>query len=55
MWNPSTVLPSRPVRSSFANGQVPKRSALGHGMCQNVITVDRGRRSRMRLGASAKW
>ena len=35
-------------------GQMPKRSALGQGMCQKVMIVARGRRLRIIAGASAK-
>ena len=34
---------------------MPKRSELGQGMCQNVMMVARGSRSRISCGASAKW
>ena len=40
---------------SSAQGQIPYRSAFGHGMCQKVMIVARGRRSRSILGSSAKW
>ena len=47
--------PSIPSRSSLRQGQMPNRSEFGQGMCQNMMTVARGRRSRMNLGTSAKW
>ena len=34
---------------------MPNRSALGQGMCQKVMMVARGSRSRISRGASAKW
>ena len=49
------LLPSRPARISSRQGQIPNRSELGHGMCQNVITVARGSFSRIIRGSSAKW
>ena len=36
------------------HGQIPKASALGQGMCQNVMTVASGSRSRIMRGSSAK-
>jgi hypothetical protein len=36
-------------------GQMPMRSAFGQGMCQKVMIVARGRRSRIMRGARAKW
>jgi hypothetical protein len=44
-----------PSSSSARQGQMPRRSEFGHGMCQKVMMVARGRRSRMRRGARAKW
>ncbi len=41
--------------SSRAQGQMPYRSAFGHGMCQNVMIVARGSNSRSILGSRAKW
>ena len=55
MWNPTTLEPSIPSRSSFAHGQIPNRSAFGQGMCQKLMIVARGSRSRIIRGASAKW
>ncbi len=34
---------------------MPIRSALGQGMCQKVMMVALGSRSRIIRGASAKW
>ena len=39
---------------SSRQGQIPKVSAFGQGMCQNVTIVARGRRSRIMRGSSAK-
>ena len=36
------------------HGQMPKRSEFGHGMCQNVMIVARGRRVAASRGTSAK-
>ncbi len=49
------LVPSSPSSSSSRQGQMPKRSALGQGMCQKVMMVARGSRSRIIRGASAKW
>ena len=49
------LAPSIPSSSSLRQGQMPKRSAFGQGMCQNMMTVARGSRSRISRGASAKW
>ncbi len=48
------LLPSSPSSTSRSHGQIPKRSAFGQGMCQNVRIVARGRCSWIILGASAK-
>ena len=45
------LLPSMPSSSSSRQGQMPKRSAFGQGMCQNVRTVARGSRSRIMRGS----
>ena len=55
VWNPTTLEPSRPEISSSRHGQMPMRSALGHGMCQNMMMVARGSVSRIMRGASPKW
>ncbi len=49
------LLPRSPARISSRQGQIPKRSEFGHGMCQNVITVARGSFSRIIRGSRAKW
>ncbi len=36
-------------------GQIANASGLGQGMCQNVMIVASGRRSRIIRGSSAKW
>ena len=41
-----------PLEQAVPPGADPE---LGQGMCQNMITVARGSRSRIRRGASAKW
>jgi hypothetical protein len=38
------VLPSRPSSSSTRQGQMPKDSGFGHGMCQKVMMVADGKR-----------
>jgi hypothetical protein len=38
----------------LAPGRMPKASGLGQGMCQKVMIVARGRRSRTMRGSSAK-
>jgi hypothetical protein len=48
------VLPSSPSRIWLRQGQIPKLSAFGHGMCQKVRIVARGSRWRIICGASAK-
>ena len=48
------LAPSIPSSSSLRHGQMPKRSELGQGMCQNMMTVARGSRSRIRRGTRAK-
>ena len=55
VWNPRMLEPSSPAMSSSRHGQMPKRSAFGQGMCQKVMIVARGSRSRIICGASAKW
>ena len=55
VWKPTMLEPSRPEISSSRHGQMPMRSAFGHGMCQNVMIVARGSVSRIMRGASAKW
>ena len=55
VWKPTMELPSSPSRISRSHGQMPKRSALGQGMCQKVRMVARGSRSRRYRGSSAKW
>jgi hypothetical protein len=55
VWKPTMLEPSIPVISSSRHGQMPKRSALGQGMCQKVRMVAFGSRSRIIRGASAKW
>ena len=49
------LLPSSPSRISSVHGQIAERSEFGHGMCQKVMIVARGSRSRISRGASAKW
>ncbi len=44
------LLPSSPSSTSFRQGQIPMFSALGHGMCQNTMTVAAGRRLRIMAG-----
>ena len=39
VWKPMMVLPSSPSRISSFQGQMPKVSAFGHGMCQKVMMV----------------
>ena len=55
VWKPRMVLPSSPSRISSRQGQMPKASGFGHGMCQKVRMVARGSRSRIMRGSSAKW
>ena len=43
------LLPSRPSRSSTRHGQIANDSGFGHGMCQNVMIVASGSRSRINL------
>ena len=54
VWKPRIVLPSIPSRISSRHGQMPNDSEFGHGMCQNVMIVALGRRSRIMRGSSAK-
>ena len=49
------VLPSMPSRISSRQGQMPKDSGFGQGMCQNVMIVALGRALRIISGRSAKW
>ena len=55
VWKPRMLLPSRPSSSSSRHGQIANASGFGHGMCQNVMIVAFGRRSRIIRGSSAKW
>ena len=48
------MLPSSPSMISSFHGQMPKVSAFGQGMCQKVMMVALGRRSRIMRGSSAK-
>ncbi len=54
VWKPRMELPSRPSRISSFHGQMPKVSAFGQGMCQKVMIVALGSRSRIMRGARAK-
>jgi len=40
--------------SSSLHGQMPNDSGFGHGMCQKVMIVAPGKRSRIIRGNSAK-
>ena len=55
VWKPRIVVPSIPSSTSSRQGRMPKDSGLGQGMCQKVMMVARGRRSRTMRGSSAKW
>ncbi len=55
VWKPRMSLPSSPSSSSTRHGQIANASGLGHGMCQNVMIVAFGSRSRIIRGSSAKW
>ncbi len=55
VWKPRMSLPSKPSSSSTRHGQIANASGLGHGMCQNVMIVAFGSRSRIIRGSSAKW
>ena len=41
VWNPRILLPRSPSRISWRQGQIPKLSAFGQGMCQKVMIVGR--------------
>ena len=55
VWKPRIVLPSRPSMISARQGQMPKVSEFGQGMCQKVMIVALGSSFRIIRGASAKW
>ena len=42
------------LRISRRQGQMPKDSGFGHGMCQKLRMVARGSRSRIIAGSNAK-
>ncbi len=48
------VLPSIPCSSSSRQGQMPKDSGLGQGMCQKVMMVALGSDLRIIPGSRAK-
>ena len=54
VWNPRMLLPRMPSMIASFHGQIPNASALGQGVCQNMITVASGSRSRIMRGSSAK-
>ena len=45
VWKPIRSAPSMPCRISDCQGQMPKASKLGHGMCQKIATRASGRAS----------
>jgi len=50
---PMMLLPSMPSRISLRHGRF-EMLRIRQGMCQKVMTVARGSRSRIRRGVSAK-
>ncbi len=49
------VLPSIPSSRSVLQGQMPKDSGFGQGMCQKVMIVAFGRAARTIAGTRARW
>ena len=43
-----------PASSSGCQGQMPKASKFGHGMCQKIATRASGRSALMSAGSAAK-
>src|SRR5579875_373183 len=55
IWKPIRSAPSNPSSNSLCQGQMPKASGLGQGMCQKIATRQYGAFSLIKRGNNAKW